>query len=269
MGCLNDWMWEHTTQSCLSGTFPQRYCFTALCHLLLNITGNHTCTSLALNLPQGKSHNSIKLKHYWWCTVTDQRFAFIIKTKRCEEYSLLVKTRLWHCGLRYKMQYFFFSSFTWTYMNLPVTELLKCENHANPHQHLYMAGMWRGPWQMCNSNSFVAPCALYLSQESYYLPGWAEKYLKHDNNNNKVNTSQLVSLLQNTSYFSFAKRVLVHLISLMNTIKTTMKVRHTENDVSFAFATVQWIKGTKVWTKSLVSDVRIYNIVDPKTLRRT
>lgn len=122
MGCLNDWMWEHTTQSCLSGTFPQRHHFIALCHLLLNITGNHTCTSLALNLPQGKSHNSIKLKHYWWCTVTDQRFAFINKTKRCEEYSLLVTTRLWHRGLRYRMQYFSSSSsFTWTYMQIPIS----------------------------------------------------------------------------------------------------------------------------------------------------
>lgn len=131
-------------------------------------------------------------------------------------------------------------------MNLPVSGLPKCENHANPHQHLYMADMWRGPRQMCNSSWFVAPCALYLSQESYYLPGWAEKHLKHDSNNNKVITSQLVCLLQNTLYFSFAKRVLLHLISLMNTIKTTTKVRH-----------------------SLVSNVRIYNIVDLKTLRRT
>lgn len=247
MGCLNDWMWEHTTQSCLSGTFPQRHRFIALCHLLLNITGNRTCTSLALNLPPGKSHNSIKLKHYWWCTVTD-----------CEEYSLLVKTRSWHCGLRCRMQQnaciFFFSSFTWTYVNLPVTELLKCENNANPHQHLYMAGMWRGPWQMCSSNSFLALCALYLSPESYYLPGWAEKHLKHDINNNNVHTSQLVSLLRNTLYFSFAKIVLLHLISLMNTIKTTIKVRHTENDVSFAFATVLLLteskrlkSGPKLW----------------------
>lgn len=108
-------------------------------------------------------------------------------------------------------------------MNLPETELPNCENHANPHQHQYMAGTWRAPRQMCNSKSFVAPCALYLSQESYYLLGWAEKHLKHNSNNkNDIGTSRLVCLLQNTLYFSFAKRVFLHLISLMNTIKTVL-----------------------------------------------
>lgn len=91
----------------------------------------------------------------------------------------------------------FFFSFTWTYMNWHVTELPKCENHAKLHQHLYVAGMWRASWQMCNSNPFVAPRALYLSQESYYLLGWAEKHLKHNSNNNKASTSQLGCLLQN------------------------------------------------------------------------
>lgn len=148
--------------------------------------------------------------------------------------------------------FFSFSSFTWTYVNLPLTELLKCENNANPHQHLYMAGMWRGPWQMCSSNSFLALCALYLSPESYYLPGWAGKHLKHDINNNFT-----ISLPASKHIiFFFCQKSTFASNFTYEYYKDYYKGKTYRKWCFFCLchsAFVDWIKETKVWTKTLVS----------------